>query len=163
MIPFVGGESGVCGGVTFGWSGQSSPIHPYPIGQLWIPPGPRPARPPAAPCPTLCVPVTDAGTQRAKPLGITGCPEPHWTQDPSGPRLEPPEGPPGGGVRPPQGMRNPFTFLGQNTHPRSTPSSPSFHPSPPPVHPHPPTTHTWLIEVPTGCSRVSMGCLAVGL
>ena len=59
---------------------------------------PRPqARPtPCCPLSNPCVPVTDAGTQRAKPLGITGCPEPHWTQDPPGPRLEPPEGPPGG-------------------------------------------------------------------
>ena len=53
---------------------------------------PTPCRPLSNPC----VPVTDAGTQPAKPLGITGCPEPHWTQDPPGARLDPPEGPPGG-------------------------------------------------------------------
>ena len=143
--------------------GSILPYLPIPHRATVDPPKPQASPTPCCPLSNPCVPVIDAGTQGAKPLGITGCPEPHWTQDPPRPPLRTPRGPPRGGVRPPQGMRNPFTFLGQNTHPRSTPSSPLFHPSSPPVHPHPPTTHTWLIEVPTGCSRVSMGCLAVGL
>jgi hypothetical protein len=106
------------------WSGESSPIHPYPIGQPWIPQAPAPPDPllpPAQPLRTCC--------RHRYATGQT--PWYHWmsrapldTASPR-PRLEPPEGPPGGGVRPPQGMRNPFTFLGQNSHPR--PPQPPFH------------------------------------
>ena len=93
------GKWGLVWGVTFG-SGLGGRVNP-PL-STHTPSGNRGSHQPQAsptPCCPLsnpCVPVTDAGTQRAKPLGITGCPEPHWTQDPPGPRLEPPEGPPGG-------------------------------------------------------------------
>jgi hypothetical protein len=68
-----------------------------------------------------------------------------------------PAGPPRGGMRRPECMRNPFTFLGQNSHPR-----------PPPAHPRPPlsTYDAHLVNRGTqklrkGVHRVS-GCWSLG-
>ena len=128
-------------------------------------PDPRPDHRPAQaqPLSNPGVPAVDTGTQPPKPLSITGCPAGHWTNTWPPGQSRDPVGPPRGGVGAPQGMRNPFTFLGQNTHPQFTPSSPPVHHRPPPSPPIPPTTHTWLIEVNKGCTKVSIGCLAVGL
>ena len=172
------GEAGIRGG-GLGWVGVGEVYFDGPIlphsphtpsvnrGSHLLPtcclPGPTPCRPLSTPC----VPVTHAGTQSPRPLGTTGCPEPRWTQQgaaghsrPPGPTPRVRLGPPGGGAGRPQGTRNPFTFLDQNSHP--APPQPTLRPPqptlrPPLVHPYPPTTHTWLIEVPKSCAKVSIG------
>ena len=128
-----------------------SPAHPSAT------PG-RPLRPPVHPLRTCC--------RHRYARGQT--PWHHWLSSrlmdkrrPPRPKQSPP-GPPRGGADPRRVCVHPLAFLGQNSHP---------HPTPPPAHPHPqltpiplspPTTHTWLIEVPKGCAKVSIGCLAVG-
>jgi len=121
---------------------------------------PRPT--PSRTLSTPCVPVFDAGTQELKPLGMTGCPASQWTE--AGPLglARARRSPPGGGDGRPQGMRNPFTFLDQNSHLNSPRPHSHFWAKiithhPPPFRPLPPTTHTWLIEVNRGCAKVSMG------
>ena len=135
----------------------------------------RPRSTPSQPLPTPCVPVFDAGTQSPKPLGITGRPEPQWTQQGQAGHSRPPratprvrQGPPGGGAGRPEGMRNPFTFLDQNSHPRSTPAPPQPTLRPPFVHPwSPPSFHdAHLVNRGTqrlrkGVHRVS-GCWSLG-
>ena len=138
---------------------------------------PRPT--PCQPLPSPCVPALSTGTQLAKPLGMTGCPAGQWTSKAPLAKAGDRQGPPGGVLEPRRVCvthshfwakivthhppRFPFTFLGQNSHPNFTPSSPLSTPSSPPSPHLPPTTHTWLIEVNKGCTKVSIGCLAVGL
>ena len=120
-------------------------------------PGPTACRPLSNPC----VPAVDTGTRLAKPLGITGCPAGQWTS--AGPldKAEAQQGPPGGGAGAPQGMRNPFTFLGQNSHPQFT----TIYPPSTPTPPHP-TYDAHLVNrgeqrLRKGVYRVS-GCWSLG-
>ena len=136
---------------------------------LHTPCHPRPT--PCQPLSTPCVPALSTGTRPAKPLGITGCPRGHWTQQP--PPVPPagPAGPPRGGVLEPRRVcvshSHFWTKIVTPSSPLPTPSSPLSTPSSFQVHPPSPhlpsTTHTWLIEVNRGCAKVSIGCLAVGL
>jgi hypothetical protein len=115
-------------GERFVWSGQSSSILPISHQATVDPPGPRPARPPVAPCPTLAYLWSMQVRKAPNPLVSLAVQSPighgRGKLDTAGPQAPPrsPRGPPRGGPWAPQGMRNPFTFLGQNPHPSSTPA-----------------------------------------
>ena len=154
---------------------------PIPHRATVVPAGPPQARPAATPGPAPGHPLRTCCRHRyaaaqtpwydwlsSGQLDTVGA---GWTQQTPLALSRGSAGPPRGGAGAPQGMRNPFTFLGQNSHldlPQSPftflgqKSPPKFTPIPPPP-PIPPTTHTWLIEVNRGCAKVSIGCLAVGL
>ena len=91
----------------------------------------------------------------------------HWLSKapldtgPLRPPLRTSRGPPRGGVRPPQGMRNPFTFLGQNTHPEFTPSSPRVHPFSPTFFYDAHLVNRGTQRLRKGVHRVS-GCWSLG-
>ena len=122
MFTFPDGGTGVWSGWIWGsgFGGRvNSPATTHtPSGNSrspHLPPGSTTCQPLPAPC----VPAVDTGTQGPKPLGMTGCPGGHWTKAPPPTLDKAPSRPPMGGTWPPQGMRNPLTFLGQNTHPDS--------------------------------------------
>ena len=111
---------------------------------LHTPSHPRPT--PCQPLSTPCAPVSSAGTQLAKPLGMTGCPAGQWTNKAPLAKARDQQDPPGGVLEPRRVCvthshfwakivthhppRSPFTFLGQNSHPKFT----TVHHRPPPFH-----------------------------